>query len=88
MTFDQALAFAIIGVTIALFIWDRVRYDVVAAARAAGGDRRRASCPTDQAFTGFSDQIVIIVASALVVSAGVGRSGVDRTAAWRRWLAD
>ena len=75
MTFDQALAFAIIGVTIALFIWDRVRYDVVAAlallAAIAGG-----IVPTDQAFAGFSDQIVIIVASALVVSAAVGRSGV------------
>jgi di/tricarboxylate transporter len=75
MTFDQALAFAIIGVTIALFIWDRVRYDVVAAlallAGVAGG-----IVPVDQAFTGFSDQIVIIVASALIVSAAVGRSGV------------
>jgi di/tricarboxylate transporter len=75
MTFDQALAFAIIGVTIALFVWDRIRYDVVAAlallAAVAGG-----IVPTDQAFSGFSDQIVIIVASALVVSAAVGRSGI------------
>jgi di/tricarboxylate transporter len=32
--------------------------------------------PIDKAFVGFSDQVVIIVASALVVSAGVGKSGV------------
>jgi di/tricarboxylate transporter len=75
MTFDQSLAFAIIGVTIALFVWDRVRYDVVAALALLAG----VACgivPADQAFVGFSDQIVIIVASALVVSAAIGRSGV------------
>ena len=36
--------------------------------------------PTDKAFTGFSDDIVIIVASALVVSAAVARSGVIEVA--------
>ncbi len=75
MTLQQSLAFAILGVTIALFIWDRIRYDVVAAlallASVAVG-----IVPADKAFDGFSDQIVIIVASALVVSAAVGRSGV------------
>ena len=75
MTLEQALAFAILGITIALFIWDRIRYDVVAALAllAAIGV---GIVPTDEAFTGFSDQIVIIVASALVVSAAIGRSGV------------
>jgi di/tricarboxylate transporter len=75
MTLEQALAFAILGVTIALFIWDRIRYDIVAALALLAA----IACgivPTDQAFTGFSDQIVIIVASALVVSAAIGRSGV------------
>jgi di/tricarboxylate transporter len=75
MTLQQSLAFAILGVTIALFIWDRIRYDIVAAlallASVAVG-----IVPSDKAFDGFSDQIVIIVASALVVSAAVGRSGV------------
>lgn len=75
MTLAQALAFAIIGGTIALFIWDRLRYDLVAvlallAAVTVG------IVPPDKAFSGFSDQIVIIVASALIVSAAVGRSGV------------
>lgn len=75
MTLQQGLAFAIMGVMMALFVWGRLRYDVVAmlgllAAVAVG------IVPFDQAFTGFSDDIVIIVASALLVSAAVARSGV------------
>lgn len=58
-----------------LFAWGRWRYDLVAvvallAAIAVG------IVPPDEAFTGFSDNIVIIVASALLVSAAVARSGV------------
>jgi di/tricarboxylate transporter len=75
MTLDQALAFAVVIGMMALFIWGRLRYDVVAllsllAAIAAG------IVPPEKAFSGFSDDIVIIVASALIVSAAVGRSGV------------
>jgi len=75
MTVDQALAFAIILGMMALFVWGRLRYDLVAllsllAAIAAG------IVPPEKAFSGFSDDIVIIVASALLVSAAVGRSGV------------
>ena len=79
MTLDQALAFAIIAGMMALFAWGRLRYDLVAllallAAIATG------IVPADKAFTGFSDDIVIIVASALLVSAAVARSGViERT---------
>ena len=59
----------------ALFVWGRLRYDLVAllallAAIATG------IVPADKAFSGFSDDIVIIVACALLVSAAVGRSGV------------
>ncbi|MDX2317486.1 MAG: SLC13 family permease [Hyphomicrobiaceae bacterium] len=75
MTLDQALAFATIIGMMALFIWGRLRYDLVAllallAAIATG------IVPADKAFSGFSDDIVIIVASALLVSAAVQRSGV------------
>lgn len=75
MTVDQALAFSIVMGMMALFVWGRLRYDLVAllsllAAIAAG------IVPPERAFSGFSDDIVIIVASALVVSAAVGRSGV------------
>ncbi|HEX2114760.1 MAG TPA: SLC13 family permease, partial [Alphaproteobacteria bacterium] len=75
MTIEQGLAFAIIGATIALLVWDRIRYDIVAAlallASVATG-----LVPAGKAFDGFSDQIVIIVASALIISAAVERSGV------------
>ena len=75
MTIDQTLSFAIIVGMMVLFAWGKLRYDLVAllallAALAAG------IVPTDKAFDGFSDDIVIIVASALVVSAAVARSGV------------
>jgi di/tricarboxylate transporter len=36
--------------------------------------------PASKAFTGFSDDIVIIVASALVLSAAIGRSGIIESA--------
>ncbi len=75
MTLPQALSFGIIAATMVLFAWGRLRYDLVAllallAAIATG------IVPFDKAFTGFSDDIVIIVACALLVSAAVGRSGV------------
>ncbi|WP_137131459.1 SLC13 family permease [Rhizobium sp. FY34] len=75
MTTQQILAFSVIAGMMAVFIWDRFRYDVVACcalvvAVAIG------VVPVDHAFTGFSDDIVIIVGSALVVSAGVARSGI------------
>ena len=78
MSTPQILAFAIIGGMMALFVWGRLRYDLVAvlalfAAIVAG------IVPYDKAFSGFSDDIVIIVACALLVSAAVQRSGVVDT---------
>ncbi len=73
MTLDQALSFGLITVTVALFISNRFRFDLVAlfsllAALAIG------VVPADKAFSGFSDQVVVLIASALVISAGVGKS--------------
>lgn len=81
MTFGQAAALAILGGMVALFVWNRLRYDLVALmglvlAIAIG------IVPPDKAFDGFRDQIVIIVASALVLSAAISRSGVVQ--AWLR----
>jgi len=75
MTLEQGLAFAIVVVMMALFVWGRLRYDLVAmlallASVAVG------IVPAKEAFTGFSDDIVVIVASALLVSAAVARSGI------------
>jgi di/tricarboxylate transporter len=75
MTYEQVLALTVIGLMMAAFMWGRFRYDLVAAsslliALAVG------VVPYENAFKGFSDDIVIIVGSALLVSAGVARSGV------------
>ena len=75
MTHEQALAFGLIGAVVALLIWDRLRYDIVALLGLVAGVVL-GIVPAGAAFSGFSDDIVIIVGSALVVSAGVARSGV------------
>ncbi|MEX2696175.1 SLC13 family permease [Rhizobium mongolense] len=75
MTQDQAFAFAIlIGVMVA-FIWGRFRYDLIAALALLAAVFT-GIVPHKAAFSGFGDDIVIIVASALVVSAAIERSGV------------
>lgn len=84
MTFHQWLSIAMLAVMMALFLWGRFRYDVTAVislllAIAVG------VVPVDQAFIGFSDDIVMIVGSALVLSAAVQRSGAVEIA--MGWLA-
>jgi di/tricarboxylate transporter len=79
VTKDQALALAVLAGTMAVFIWGRLRYDLVAvlallAAVFTG------IVPHKAAFPGFGDDIVIIVGSALIVSAAVERSGATLTA--------
>jgi di/tricarboxylate transporter len=75
MTTPQALAFAILAGMMLLFIWGRIRYDLVAILALLAGLGAGIISP-EEAFSGFSDDIVIIVASALVISAAVERSGV------------
>ncbi|NLS28274.1 hypothetical protein S2M10_32840 [Sphingomonas sp. S2M10] len=75
MTTPQILSLLVLGGMMLLFIWGKLRYDMVAvlallAALAVGVVKPK------EAFTGFADDIVIIVASALVLSAAVQRSGV------------
>ncbi|MBP1846898.1 di/tricarboxylate transporter [Rhizobium petrolearium] len=79
MTTDQILAFTVIAIMMAVFIWDRFRYDVVACCALVLAVTL-GIVPVDKAFSGFSDDIVVIVGSALVVSAGVARSGIVDTA--------
>jgi len=75
MTHPQMLSFAIIAGMMALFVWGRFRYDLVAALSLLAAVLV-GIVPADKAFSGFSDDIVIIVASALLVSAAVAKSGV------------
>jgi di/tricarboxylate transporter len=82
MTTEQILALTVVVLMMAAFVWGRFRYDVVAAgallAAVAVG-----VVPYDAAFSGFSDDIVIIVGSALLVSAAVARSGIMEVAIQR-----
>ncbi len=75
MTTPQVLSFAIIAGMLVLFLWDRWRYDVVAllallAAVAAG------VVPEEKAFSGFGNPLLPLIASVLVVSAAIGKSGI------------
>ncbi len=78
MTIDQALAFGLMAVTIGLFIWGRLPYDLVAVLALIAGVLM-GIIPADEAFSGFGDDVVIIVATALLVSAAVARSGAVET---------
>ncbi|WP_152047579.1 SLC13 family permease [Aureimonas psammosilenae] len=75
MTLQQILAFGVIAAMMVAFIWGRYRYDLIAAGALVVSVAVGIVAPGD-AFSGFSDDIVIIVASALVVSAAIARSGV------------
>ncbi|QKK19821.1 SLC13 family permease [Rhizobium indicum] len=75
MRADQWLSLLIIALMMGAFLWGRYRYDIVAvssllAAIIVG------IVPAKNAFSGFSDDIVIIVGSALIVSAAISRSGI------------
>jgi di/tricarboxylate transporter len=78
MTLDQVLAFGLIGVTVAAFIWDRLPYDLIALTALAAGIAL-GLVPAEKAFSGFSDDIVIIVGGALVLSTAIARSGAVET---------
>src|SRR5215217_2106474 len=75
MTLPQIFSFSIIAATMLLFVWGRLRYDLVALLALLAAIATGIVAP-DKAFSGFSDDIVIIVACALLVSAAVGRSGI------------
>jgi di/tricarboxylate transporter len=80
---DQFLTLAILGCLIALFLWDRLRYDLVAllallASVAAG------IVPGDKAFSGFSNPVLPLIGAALIVSVAIGQSGAIEILL--RWL--
>ena len=79
MTFDQALAFGLIAATIAAFVWGRFRYDVVAVCALLAGVAIGV-VPAKSAFDGFSNDITVIIAAALVVSAAFAKSGIVEAA--------
>lgn len=75
MTAPQALSFAIIGCAVLVFAWGRFRYDVVALVALFVGVLTK-DVPIKSAFSGFTSDVVIIIACALIVSAAIQQSGV------------
>ncbi|XOB92119.1 SLC13 family permease [Pseudomonadota bacterium 24LQ007] len=75
MVADQWIVFTVLLVTLAAFIWNRLRFDVVAmlallAVAIAG------LVPVDSVFAGFGHPAVITVAAVLVISQGLVNGGV------------
>ena len=79
MNTEQILAISLIVAMMAAFVWGRFRYDVVAATSLLAA-LLLGLVPYEDAFSGFSDDIVIIVGSALLVSSAVARSGIIEVA--------
>ncbi|MFC4260702.1 SLC13 family permease [Marinobacter lacisalsi] len=75
MTTDQGIVFAVLLTTLGLFVWNRIRFDLVAmlallAVAVAG------LVPTNELFAGFGHPAVITVAAVLVISQGLVNAGV------------
>lgn len=86
MTAEQATVFAILGVTLTLFVWERIRYDLVALMALLAGVLLGV-VPAGEAFDGFSDPAVVTVAAVLVISRALAHSGVLERALrlFERW---
>ncbi|WP_421997727.1 SLC13 family permease [Reyranella sp.] len=75
MTFDQVGLFALFALVLAALLWGRFRHDLVAAAGLMLGVVL-GFVPADDAFSGFSNPAVVIVALVLVASVAFENSGV------------
>ena len=75
MTMDQILLFAILGSAMALFIWGRWRYDIVAFSALMLATLLRL-VPGEEAFLGFGHPAVVTVAAVLVISRALQNSGI------------
>lgn len=75
MLTDQWTVFLILGLTLALFIWNRLRFDIVAMLALLAVAVTGLVAP-DQLFSGFGHPAVITVAAVLVISQGLVNGGV------------
>jgi len=74
VTHDQVMLFTLFAVIFALFIWGRVRFDLVAFAALLTGVIL-GLVPAEDAFSGFGHHATVIVALVLLVSGGLVDSG-------------
>jgi di/tricarboxylate transporter len=75
LTTPQLLSFALVGGAIVAFAWGRFRYDVVALVALLIG-MAVGIVPVKGAMSGFTSDVVVIIAAALIISAAIARSGV------------
>jgi di/tricarboxylate transporter len=78
MTFDQTAIVVVFAAALALFISERVRYDLVALGALLAAVLLGLVAPA-AAFSGFANDAVITVAAVLVMSHGLARSGAVDT---------
>jgi len=62
--------FGQVGLTIVAFIWGRFRYDLVACVALVAG-LAVGVIPAESAFDGFRNDVTVIIACALIVSAAL-----------------
>jgi len=83
LTLDQFILFALLGIILAFLLWGRLRYDLVAFSGLLIGVALGV-IPQEQAFSGFSNPAVVIVALVLIASKAFENSGA--LALIMRWL--
>lgn len=74
LTAPQIKVTLLLLATVGLFVWDRLRYDVVALL-ALFAAVMLGVVPAGSAFDGFSNPVVVTVAAVLALSGAIGRSG-------------
>jgi di/tricarboxylate transporter len=75
LTIPQVEIFAIVAVMLALFMWDRLRHDLVACL-ALLATIVTGIMPAQKAFSGYSNPVIILIASTLVLGRAIGNSGI------------
>jgi di/tricarboxylate transporter len=75
MTLDQSIVFATLAAALALFIWGRWRYDLVAVMALLALTLTGIVAP-DNAFEGFAHPAVVTVACVLIITRGLQNAGV------------
>ncbi|GAC1335507.1 MAG: SLC13 family permease [Beijerinckiaceae bacterium] len=75
MTVPQVEIFAIVAAMLALFMWDRLRHDLVACL-ALLATIVTGIMPTQKAFSGYSNPVIILIATTLVLGRAIGNSGI------------
>jgi di/tricarboxylate transporter len=75
MSIDQAIVFATLAAALALFIWGRWRYDLVAVLALLVLVLTRV-VPADDAFDGFAHPAVVTVACVLIMTRALQNAGV------------